>query len=207
MEKMKAIDEILTPDERNLSFVKIQEGKTERIELKDMYDSISQIVLVPSVPDKAKNYFEILKNICIYGWFHYPLYTTAYGLSLMAIEMALRERFVKEDPHRKWPFKKLLKKAVELRLIKAGEFSHVKARWEESKRLEKETGGLIKALPETEGYCKILIDTIPYLRNAFAHPTGMLLAPGQAIFGIKVAAELINQLFTEEEKKNANNMS
>lgn len=199
---MKALNEIFAPDSRNLLYVKIQKGRAERIELKDRYNLISQIVLIPSVPDKVKNYFEVLKNVCVYGWFYYPLYTTAYGLSLMGIEMALRERFIKEDPHRKWPFKELLKRAVKIGLIKASRFSHIKVQWEESKKLEKQTGGLFRALPESEKYCEVLIETIPSLRNAFAHPTELLLSPGQAIFGIKIAVELINQLFVESQKGN-----
>jgi hypothetical protein len=91
-----------------------------------------------------------------------------------------------------------MNKTVEKGLIKAGKFSEVKLRWRRSKEMALNIDGIdiIKALPDTEEYCRVLAKNIPKLRNTFAHPDNTtLLLPNQATSFIKTSSEFINQLF------------
>jgi len=47
-------------------------------------------------------------------------------------------------------------------------------------------------------YGDTLAGVIPYLRNAFAHPKmHSTVAPGQALFQLRLTAEFVNQLFAK----------
>jgi len=49
--------------------------------------------------------------------------------------------------------------------------------------------------PKTD-YADVLAKSIPWLRNAFAHPRyHAIIVPGQATFQLQLTAEFINQLF------------
>lgn len=199
MEKLKPLDEFEKPDKRNEGFMKRTNDGLSTFTYRDFYKEIEKITLTAPVPNEIRSYFAMVKNIYIHGWYYYPLFTIAGFFSLSAIEMGLRERFKKEDPNQKKPFKCLLKMAVDNSLIEAGKFSHIKEPCERSKFFEKETGGLIKAFPKTEEYCRVLVDTIPSLRNAFFHPSmTTLIMPGQALSMIRISCELIDQLFAGE---------
>jgi HD superfamily phosphohydrolase len=196
MEALKPIDEFSKPDIRNIGLVRITPDGQIPVTYKDFYENIAKYNLSPSVPEEIKSYFEMIKNVYVHGWYYYPLFTLSYFLSLVAMEMALRERFKKEDPKRKNTFSKLMNMAVKKGLIKASKFSHVKRSWEKSKKMERDTIGFIKAFPETEEYCRVLAQNIPKSRNAFAHPWMTTIVPShQASFNIKISSEFINQLF------------
>jgi len=192
MEELKPIEEFKSPDER------IRHPKDLPYNL---YKNIENCILNENVPENVRTYFEMLRNVYVHGWYYYPFCTMAVFLSYFAIEMALRECFKEEDPKRKKTFRYLMRKAVKKGLIKAGKFSHVRERWERSKELEKVTGGLTKAFPQTEEYCSVIAESIPNLRNAFAHPQHRtLLLLGQSAVLIKISSELINQLFENLNK-------
>lgn len=197
VEKLKPIEEFAEPDKRNRGLVKSSEGRRP-ITHRDFYATIERIKIADSVPAEIRSYLNMVKNVYLHGWYYYPLLTHAGFLSLFAIEMALRERFKEEDPKRTMPFRTLFELAVDRGFIKAGEFSRVRERWEESKKLEEETGGLMKAYPQTEKYCRVLAEHIPALRNAFAHPKMTLLfLPGPALRMVRTSCELISQLYEE----------
>jgi hypothetical protein len=196
VEALKPIDEFTKPDTRNQGLVKITPEGRIPVTYEDFYEHVADCNLLPSIPEEIRSYFEMVKNVYVQGWYYYPLFTLSYFLSLVAMEMALRERLKKEDPKQKNTFSKLMNIAVEKGLIKASKFSYVKGRWEQSKKMEQDSMGLIKAFPETEEYCRVLAKNIPKLRNAFAHPQiTTILFPHQASSSIKTSSEFINQLF------------
>jgi hypothetical protein len=196
MEKLKPIEHFGEPDKRNERAAGITEDGFQPITYEDYYNQIAGLRSISGVPDPISSYIEMVKNVYIHGWYYYPLFTISGYLSIFAIEMGLRVIYKEEDPEQKIPFKALLSKSVDAGLIKAGNFSVVKEKWELSKYVEEETGGLIKAFPQTNEYCKTLVRALPTLRNAFSHPKfPILLPPGQAFSMIKISIEFINQLF------------
>jgi len=69
MEKLKQIDEIQKPDERNLYWVFVFTGKQLAIE--DRYAGIESIRVNPTAPEDVRSYFVTLQNLCLYVWFSY----------------------------------------------------------------------------------------------------------------------------------------
>lgn len=199
MERVKKLNEILKPDPRNEAFVKIhrRSGKFRPLGIADYHRSLSAIALNERVPEDVRSYFETVKNTCLYGWFVYPFFTVSVFLSYTAIEMALRKTFEVDDPKRKWRFKQLLERAIEGRLISEDGFPSVRERKERQNDFSSEAAKKL-GLPiqPSNDYCSVLVDCLPDLRNSFAHPAlNTILSPGDAVWSLRIAAELINQLF------------
>ena len=196
MERFKALDEVLEPDSRNQAFAKIDPETNEILPmgLDDYHRNLSAISLKKEVPEDVQSYFETLKNVCLYGWFVYPFFTVSEFLSFTAIEMALRKKFEENDPRRRWGLKDLLGEAKKQGWITDKGFPSIQVRREYGAELNKELG-LSFSKPVAD-YTSILIESLPYLRNTFAHPSSqMILVPGEATSSLRIAAELINQLF------------
>jgi len=198
MEPLKPLHEIATPDRLSASYVLVNQetGETRPFTITDFHQRLSTIRLGQTVPDDIRSYFETIKNIFLYGWFVYSFYTVAMFLSFIVIEMALREKFRKDDPERKWPFQKLIKEAKSKGFIADEGFVSVKLRRDQLV----ETFGRadIPWGQPAEDYCEILVKSIPYLRNYFAHPGMNAIAlPADASSAMVLAAEFINQLFPE----------
>lgn len=195
MEQLKGLAEIQEPDSRHQAFVKIdrESGQFVSMRLEDYYQWISTINLKSTVPEDIQGYFETVKNVFLYGWFVYPFYAIATFLSDTAVEMALRRRFQREDPRGKWSLRKLLKEACVRRLIRDEGFPSVQRQRE---YLAAGAADPEDAHSEPGDYTSILTDSLPRLRNSFAHPKSQtILVPGQAAATLTVASEVINQLF------------
>lgn len=200
MESFKQLDEVLKPDPRNEAFVKIdrETGQFVPMSIEDYHRALCGISLKESVPEDVQSYFETIKNVCLYGWFVYPFFTVSEFLSYTAIEMALRKRFDKDDPCKRWGLKRLLQEAKNQGLISDQGFPSIQELRERQAKYEARLDIELDSPFEQRvaDYTLILIQTLPYLRNAFAHPTSqMILTPSYAISSLTVAAELINQLF------------
>jgi len=196
VESLKALDSILTPDSRNEAFVKVdrETGDFVPMELADYFRYVCEITLKDTIPPDIRSYMETIKNVYLYGWFVYPFFTLAGFLSYTAIEMGLREKFRHDDPMRKWPLKRLLEEAKTRRLISDEGFPSVQTLREQQAYLSQAMGSPFDR--QIADYCSILIETIPHLRNSFAHPKSQtILTPSMAVRSLVVAAELLNQLF------------
>ncbi len=196
MERFKALEEVLKPDSRNEAFIKV-DPKTNTfvpMGIADYHRRLSEISLKEDAPEDVRSYFETVKNVCLYGWFVYPFFTVSMFLSYAAIEMALQKKFEEDDPHKKWGMKRLLEEARNRGLISDQGFPSINARRESQARLDMELGSPFEE--RVADYTSILTESLPYLRNSFAHPRSqMILAPGDAVASLAIAAELINQLF------------
>lgn len=197
MERFKALEEVLQPDSRSEAFAKIDPVTCEVLSMRldDYHRRLSEISLKEQVPEDVRSYFETVKNVSLYGWFVYPFFTVSVFLSFTAIEMALRKKFGEDDPHRRWwGLKQLLEEAKHRGLISDQGFPSVQARQGGEAAVDDELG-----LPfgrQVADYTSILIESLPYLRNSFAHPSSqMILVPGEATSSLRISAELINQLF------------
>ena len=183
MEEFKAIHEITEPDERNRFFVtQDPEGGCSRpLELNDVYDDVAAITLESFVPEDVISQFNVARNLCVYSWYSYSFYQIAEGKSFATIEQALK---IKLDA-KKGGLSNLLQKAVAKGLIKDRGFSHV-----------------VTSDDDPTKYSRALAKTLPKLRNELAHGS-RTLHPG-SISSLRIAADLINQLFDSADSKDVN---
>ena len=86
---LKPLDQIYEPDERQVSFVAT---------LDERHEALNEIVLNDSVPLDVRQLFETAKNLSLYSWFVYRFHQVAELMSFTALEMALRERYLAENP-------------------------------------------------------------------------------------------------------------
>lgn len=107
----------------------------------DQYEIVSVLQLHLGVPDEIRSYFESVKTLCLYAFLYYPFYSVAQCYSVMAVEIALRQRLPKSQGADYRGLGRLLKEAVaqgvvsetdfplnSLRKIR-NDFVHAKAHW------------------------------------------------------------------------------
>jgi hypothetical protein len=123
----------------------------------------------------------------------------AYG----SLELALKIKFGGEHAKPTAGLGRLLKRAVQEKLvsdIQIRTYQRIAKRREEfiqSQCMFLETRGQSSPdLPplDPQGYCKILCDAFPSLRNELAHGSNML-SPTHAFVTLEICCDLINQLF------------
>jgi hypothetical protein len=134
MERLKKLEDICQPDERNQNRVDIDHstGAVTQTSIESIYAVVEGIRLNDKVPDDVRSCFEVARNLALYSWFVYSFQEVAAMQALAALEMAARNK-TGED---KTAFKNLLDKlfqgrqfAPELSLAKAvsnfrNEFAH-----------------------------------------------------------------------------------
>jgi hypothetical protein len=149
------------------------------------------------VPEAVRSYFATAKNICLYAWFSYDLYSVVQFLCYTTVEMALKKKFPVLGKDRRG-LSHLLKEAVDNKLIKDKGFSHIRViRQNLAERLRNDRKVMRAGtrLRKSE-YADSLATSLPYLRNAFAHPRmHQIVMPEQAKSMLRITAELVNQLF------------
>ncbi len=93
---IKSLDELREPDERTLRFQPLGLGGRMRPEDAAVFQQqvISHAELVADVPEPVRSGFEQLRTIYAYGVLCYDFFTVAYDQAQLALEFALRERFV-----------------------------------------------------------------------------------------------------------------
>lgn len=191
MEKLKEKDRITAPDERQKHFVVIdaESGKFRPLSLNDIFDNAFSIQLHDGVPDEIRSHFATAQNLLVYSWFYYPFTVTAKFMAYVSLEFALKKKFCK--PKERIPLKKLLEKAVKEGLIKDEGFSRIRRRTAFIPELNDEDN------KDVNRYAKILMDTIPSLRNHLAHGSSHL---NDGTSTVRVCAEIINQLYPNQNR-------
>ena len=88
----KTIQDVVTPDRRNLSY--------SGLSIEDIQAGFLQAekTLSPNVPQTVKERLVVAKNVAIYGWFSYELYTVSLFWALTTVEMALKHKFYQINP-------------------------------------------------------------------------------------------------------------
>ncbi len=192
MESLRTIDEILQkPDERNLIW-----GGT----IKDHYADIASIHVNSTAPEEVRSYFVTVQNLCVYAWFSYDFYALVVFLTFTLIEMALKLRFPRNGRD---GLRRLLQKAIKRKLINEKAFTHIKVIRQQQaenlvmyRKLRRGFHTMMRSRLPKNDYLAILLESLPKLRNSFAHPSGHAIHfPHEAIFSLRFAAEFVNQLF------------
>ncbi|HKV23177.1 MAG TPA: hypothetical protein VJN93_01170 [Candidatus Acidoferrum sp.] len=171
--------------------------------LEHLYDSVSQYcTLHEGVPEDIRDYFHVVVTLFLYGWLYYPFYTLASERSFFAVEMALRKRLPAKKLDKKGRDRRslgdLLREAKDAGLLRDDGFPSLENRRANANELNQHMAEILGHEPESGPqvpYVDVLIQTSPWLRNRFAHPDMQsILTPGQALDGLILAAEIINQL-------------
>ena len=178
MEEFKNLDQVLSPDDRNLFFcvTNTSTGETRSLTLEDIYYSVNEIKLAVVVPDDIQSQFNIAKNLAVYSWYSYPLHQISEMKAFSTVEQALKCCLGKH----KHGFRGLLKKAVRLGMLNDDGYSHIPK--------SKDTN--------CNDYCSKLPDIMSSLRNSLAHG-GTTLHPG-SISNLRICCDTINQLYQNE---------
>lgn len=213
----------LQPDARLRSTVAIRsDGVTSMVTFAERHADVSQFELVPSVPLDIRVHFETAKNLYLYAWFVYRFYPVAEQQALTTLEFCLRERLAmvypdRYGPNSKWipPLTKMLETAradglianAGMRATERLAFRRARARIsDEATRKLIETGAesiefdpdnvLLEPQDYSDDALSVFIETLPAIRNTYAHGSSMLHSTVSGTFEIVV--DLINQLFPIE---------
>lgn len=225
-EYLRSMENIYQPDPRNDSFVKFDPElkKFRRVELADYQRSIAELQLHSGVPEAVLIQFETAKNLYLYGWFVYRFYPVSEHHALTCLELALRTRFGKEIPKKYYGGKKptlkpLLRYAIDCQEIKNAGFRRwrervefrARQRYEWAKIREMKEKGLDSTVLDYSAveitdedrdwdYLNILLDSLPFSRNDYAHGSASL--HNQVRGTIELVGEIINQVFPPSKTVN-----
>lgn len=196
MPSIKKIEQFFERDPTNEFF--------SLLTLQHLYDCVSQYCTVhEGVPEDIRDYFHVVVSLYLYGWLYYPFYTLASERSFFAVEMALRKRFPPQKLDKKGrdrrSLRDLLTEAKAGGMLRDEAFPSLENRRANAEELNQHMAEILGREPESQPevpYVDVLIGTSPWLRNRFAHPDMQtILTPGQALDGLILAAEIINQLW------------
>ena len=206
MDTLKPLDQITQPDERWEFFVCfVSEPPGFRpATLDERHAEIAMIELSQAVPERIREHFETAKNLLLYSWFVYRFIPVAEMHAYATAEMALRERAEAEGVGgtKVKALAALMREAIARRWIVDGGFEisrRSRAAAARDREIFRQIGASLGDSPEerdAQQYCKILAQSMSYLRNELAHGSEMLHPGGLGTLAI--CADLINQLFAQE---------
>jgi hypothetical protein len=166
--------------------------------ISDHYGDLDGLDLSPNVPEAVISYLNVIKNLYLYGWLCYPFFTVCHTYTGMVVEMALRLRMPEPVPQQdRRTLRPLLEQAVAKGLIQDSGFPSLPAKQAEAQRFYAELTqmGIQATIPSTS-FVKELVESLPKLRNEFAHPhDAWIVSPAMAVEPIRLAIEIINQLW------------
>lgn len=220
---LRAPTDVYDADPRNKGYSVLTESGSRPRGLEDHHADIAALTLHEGVPDGIRVQFETTKNLYLYSWFVYRFYPVARHHAYACLELALRERFEPEllaAGEKKREFgpglKRLLSYAVENGYLRNENFevwrrqTEMRARertmyeiTEEMDRLGLEKMEIdeskieVKDVDRDYDYLKVLLKTMPWLRNRHAHGTKLL--DNHALGTIRLVSEIINQIYREKE--------
>ncbi len=218
------LSQLCTPDERTLAHSPLGLGGRLLPEDAARFQAaaIEQAQLAKIVPEGIRNYFERIRKLHLHGVLEYEFFFAAHDLRLLAIEAALRVRFVEHYSGRIPIIAKGRKvsnaPAVMPAVTTKGAAATLLARnfddvwhaapywhlgplpWCETTRLPTGLEALL-AWARREGLLpgrrtRFVDQALVKLRNWAAHPTDYtLVGPPESAGGLQHAAELINKLW------------
>jgi hypothetical protein len=200
-DSFRKLCEICKPDTRSEHWAIIDPdmGKFRLIKIEDIYSQLEKIELHKGVPKQVRTHFDTTRNLLLYSWFVYRLMPVAEWHASASLELALK---IKSNGKVKG-LKKLIELAIENGWIKNERFSvwrSAKQSYEQRKVMMEEFFNKIKSESTQvhDGefdyeYIEVLKNTIPPIRNVYAHGANFL--HGGAYLHLEIVSEFINQLF------------
>lgn len=187
---LKPFDQILEADSiwRGFVLYNRETGTSRDRTLRDHYSGIESITLMQSVPESVRAQFNAARNLLLYSWFVYSFIPIAQLHAFSSVEYAIRIKSGKPLMLRAG-----LELAIKEQWIKDRDFHFYNTNVRHDMLGEDASPTGSHDAKDVQGYCKILLDSFPYLRNELAHGNSMIYPCGIDLFAI--CADLINQLF------------
>ena len=222
---MRPLENIFDPDPGNVLPVTPLWEKVgfKPASIEKHHKKIAQYRLNKNVPEDIVGQFETAKNLYLYAWFIYRFYPVSEFLALACLELALRERYEKEilksslGKGGRPSLTSLMRHAIAQGHIRNEGFKKwhdivwrsARHRYNNEKLEElrrKELKSVELNYPEVEigdidkslDYVNVLFETLPRLRNQYAHGTAMFHK--QVLGTFEIVAEIINQAYPEDTK-------
>lgn len=196
METFKKLHEIVEPDPRTHMFHIYDEslGDFREREISDVHSRLKEIELNEYVPEAIKTHFVTSKHLVLYSWFVYRFIPVAEFHAIASLEYALKLKTGKK----RWGLKRLLGYAVNEGWVKDSDFYIHRQKIERNRihaeRLKESLSIEPQELLAEEGeYTSLLVQSLPYLRNIYAHGSNTI-AP-QGYLTLIICAEFINKIF------------
>lgn len=222
-EHLRSLDQMHKPDPRANEQVRfdLKTRGLRPVALEDHHADIAQFTLFSTVPQKVVTHFETAKNLYLYAWHVYRFYPVADLHVRGTLELALKERIgagnlrqALKSVNKRPGLNGYILYAIQQEWVKNEGFK----RWRESGRMRAEERarreliedmdrkGLNEAFfdpskveitDEDNGWdlIALLADSLPQIRNEYAHGSDML--HNQVLGTFQLVAEFINQLWPE----------
>lgn len=221
-DQLRDIQMVLLPDSRcrDMGYMRA-DGTISAATIEDRHQMIAEYVLSDAVPMDIRVHFETARNLYLYAWFVYRFFPVAEKQALATLEFALRERlqsWKKEDPKsrrkRKVPrgLRNLFEMAMTEGLI-SNDGLRKNQRWAEGQARQRVMTEKIRELTESNldqieydlsavvpiqddysrDWMKILSESLPSIRNTYAHGSSMLHSNVLPTF--ETVVDLVNQLY------------
>ena len=87
------MSKVIEKDPTFAGFVKLVKGEATGITIEDLQEQISDIQLVPQVPQIVKSVFRTAKELYIFGYFRYIFFTVSSHYAYLALESAIKNRY------------------------------------------------------------------------------------------------------------------
>lgn len=99
MERLKKLEEVCQPDERNRNRSDLDHstGVVTPTTIESIYAVVESVQLNDNVPDEVRSHFEIARNLALYSWFVYSFNVVAVMQALASLEMAVRDKTTNKD--------------------------------------------------------------------------------------------------------------
>lgn len=220
-ESLRTVDSLCEPDPRNLSFARFDAtlGGFRSITAADQLSDIAQFTLRDEVPEPVRVHFETAKNLYAYAWFVYRFHAVSEQQALTSLEFALRVRLadeIKRSASRRTRLPRGLHEWLTVALER-GAISNDRISWRVECALQRARsrasveqilemqrlglsamrGDQSTIQPTAEDlnhdWIGSFIDSLPKIRNAYAHGAELLHPTGLGTF--RIVCELVNQLF------------
>ncbi len=187
---LKPFDQILEADSiwRGFVLYNRETGTSRDRTLRDHYSGIETITLMQSVAGSVREQFDAARNIFLYSWFVYSFIPIAQLHAFSSVEYAIRIKSGKP-----LMLKAGLELAIKEQWIKDSGFRYYNQNVRHDMFADDIPPAGSPDAKDIQAYCKILLDSFPYLRNELAHGNPMTYPGGLDLFAI--CADLINQLF------------
>ena len=223
-EFLRTPETVCQPDPRSRFFgIPHDDGPYGGKAFEEHHRAISAFTLHSGVPEDILIQFETAKNIYLYAWFVYRFYPVAKSHAYACLELALRERLEPEMVEAGWEkrehgfgLRNYLKFAAKKGYIRNEDFEvwrqgvlirardrHFFESVEEMERLGltemevDESKIEIKEEDKESDYVGILLESIPYQRNHYAHGSKSLHKTVLGTF--RIVSEIINSLWRIKE--------
>lgn len=222
---LRSPESVCKADSRSEAFSVLAETGFRPKTIVDQHKAVADLTLHGGVPEGVRIQFETTKNLYLYAWFVYRFYPVAHHHAYTCLELALRERFeaeilaTGEQKREHGPgLRRLMGYAVDNGFLRNENFevwrhktwvnAKMRTMYEELEEMSRlgvdqmehdESKIEIKDVDRNHDYLAILLETIPYLRNHYAHGSKSL--HNQVLGTVQVVEEIINQIFKKNESK------